>query len=113
MKIQPQPAGITKLDISVRPLQENDLSAADHIMRLAFGTFLGLPDPHVSASHAPFYSRSNARAVTVTPLLCSFLAGARQCGVLLSPRYKNHWLTIRHERTLMPAVKSQCVLAPL
>ena len=32
-------------DISVRPLQENDLSAADHIMRLAFGTFIGLPDP--------------------------------------------------------------------
>lgn len=32
-------------DISVRPLQEKDLSTADHIMRLAFGTFLGLPDP--------------------------------------------------------------------
>jgi GNAT superfamily N-acetyltransferase len=31
--------------VSVRPLQESDLSAADHIMRLAFGTFLGLPDP--------------------------------------------------------------------
>ena len=34
-----------KRDISVRPLQESDLSTADHIMRLAFGTFLGLPDP--------------------------------------------------------------------
>src|SRR4029453_16781795 len=34
------PAGI-----AVRPLREEDLPAADHIMRVAFGTFLGLPDP--------------------------------------------------------------------
>jgi hypothetical protein len=34
-----------KLDITVRPLKENDLSAADKIMRLAFGTFIGLPEP--------------------------------------------------------------------
>jgi len=32
-------------DVSVRPLEEGDLDAADRIMRLAFGTFLGLPDP--------------------------------------------------------------------
>jgi predicted N-acetyltransferase YhbS len=32
-------------NITVRPLQESDLATADHIMRLAFGTFLGLPDP--------------------------------------------------------------------
>ncbi len=34
-----------KPDVSVRPLREGDLSEADRIMRLAFGTFLGLPDP--------------------------------------------------------------------
>src|SRR6185437_13501487 len=34
-----------KLDITIRPLQENELSTADTIMRLAFGTFIGLPDP--------------------------------------------------------------------
>ena len=34
-----------KQDVSVRPLGEGDLSEADRIMRLAFGTFLGLPDP--------------------------------------------------------------------
>jgi len=34
-----------KLDITVRPLEERDLSKADHIMRLAFGTFIGLPEP--------------------------------------------------------------------
>lgn len=31
--------------LTVRPLVEGDLDAADHVMRLAFGTFLGLPDP--------------------------------------------------------------------
>jgi GNAT superfamily N-acetyltransferase len=31
--------------LTIRPLREADLPAADRIMRLAFGTFLGLPDP--------------------------------------------------------------------
>ena len=33
------------MNLIVRPLKENDLSEADRIFRLAFGTFLGLPDP--------------------------------------------------------------------
>src|SRR5580658_803078 len=32
-------------EVTVRLLRERDLPAADRIMRLAFGTFLGLPDP--------------------------------------------------------------------
>jgi predicted N-acetyltransferase YhbS len=40
-----QPPTTAKQKISVRRLRENDLSAADRIMRLAFGTFLGLPEP--------------------------------------------------------------------
>ena len=32
-------------DASVRPLKESDLDEADRIMRLAFGTFIGLPEP--------------------------------------------------------------------
>lgn len=31
--------------LTTRPLLEADLDAADHVMRLAFGTFLQLPDP--------------------------------------------------------------------
>ncbi len=31
--------------IAIRPLTEDDLDAADRIMRTAFGTFLGAPDP--------------------------------------------------------------------
>jgi len=34
-----------KLEITVRPLEERDLTAANQIMRLALGTFIGLPDP--------------------------------------------------------------------
>src|ERR1044072_7860261 len=45
MKSQLKAEETIALDITVRPLQENDLPAADHIMRVAFGTFLGLPDP--------------------------------------------------------------------
>lgn len=32
-------------DAVIRPLRESDTAAADHIFRLAFGTFLGLQDP--------------------------------------------------------------------
>jgi hypothetical protein len=32
-------------DILIRPLSESELSKADHIFRLAFGTFIGLQDP--------------------------------------------------------------------
>jgi len=42
METQQPPA---MMNITVRPLQESDLLAADRIFRLAFGTFLGLPDP--------------------------------------------------------------------
>ena len=35
----------TKNNVIVRPLEETDLPEADRILRLAFGTFLGLPDP--------------------------------------------------------------------
>jgi predicted N-acetyltransferase YhbS len=31
--------------VEIRPMQDVDLDAADRVLRLAFGTFLGLPDP--------------------------------------------------------------------
>ncbi|HEY9654139.1 MAG TPA: GNAT family N-acetyltransferase [Crinalium sp.] len=33
------------MNCSIRPLQASDLATADHIFRLAFGTFIGLPEP--------------------------------------------------------------------
>jgi GNAT superfamily N-acetyltransferase len=45
MNLQSPTEDAAKRDVSVRPLKESDLATADHIVRLAFGTFLGLPDP--------------------------------------------------------------------
>jgi GNAT superfamily N-acetyltransferase len=46
--------------IIVRLLQEKDLDAADRIMRLAFGTFIGLPEPEKFMGDAD-YARSRWR----------------------------------------------------
>jgi GNAT superfamily N-acetyltransferase len=40
------------MEITIRPLKENDLPDADRIFRLAFGTFIGLPDPMKFAGDA-------------------------------------------------------------
>jgi GNAT superfamily N-acetyltransferase len=39
---------------TIRTLKENDLQAADRVFRLAFGTFLGLPDPMQFAAGADY-----------------------------------------------------------
>ena len=54
MNFRSRPEQTAKRDISVRPLQESDICTADHIMRLAFGTFLGLPDPASFMSDASY-----------------------------------------------------------
>jgi len=41
----PTTGGEGKNGIDVRPLREEDIPEADRIMRVAFGTFVGLPDP--------------------------------------------------------------------
>jgi predicted N-acetyltransferase YhbS len=38
-------AGRVPADVLIRPLREADVDAADRVMRTAFGTFLGAPDP--------------------------------------------------------------------
>lgn len=42
------------MNISIRLLQANDLATADHIFRLAFGTFVGLPEPTEFAGDAAY-----------------------------------------------------------
>jgi hypothetical protein len=54
MALQSRPEETTKYDISVRLLRESDLSIADHIIRVAFGTFLGLPEPASFMSDASY-----------------------------------------------------------
>jgi len=41
----PGPPGLHSTPIVLRPLQGADLSETDRVFRLAFGTYLGLPDP--------------------------------------------------------------------
>lgn len=48
MATQPREQEVERPNIVVRQLREPDLSTADKIFRLAFGTFLGLPDPATS-----------------------------------------------------------------
>src|SRR5215216_5884689 len=84
MEDQLRPAGATKLGISVRPLQENDLSAADHIMRLAFGTFLGLPEPTTFMGDAG-YVRTRWLADPSTAF------GAEIDGELVASNFATHW----------------------
>ena len=43
--MEQQPPRAVLGDVLIRPLQEGDLDAADRVMRIAFGTFLGAPDP--------------------------------------------------------------------
>jgi GNAT superfamily N-acetyltransferase len=42
------------MEICIRPLTDSDLQQADHIFRLAFGTFLGLSDPMTYAGDADY-----------------------------------------------------------
>lgn len=41
-------------EVVIENLREEDLAAADHVFRLAFGTFIGLPDPLQFAAGADF-----------------------------------------------------------
>jgi GNAT superfamily N-acetyltransferase len=59
------------MNISIRPLQESELSAADYIFRLSFGTFLGLSDPLLFYGDADyiktrFYSDPSAAYAAVS-----------------------------------------------
>ncbi|MGA8659945.1 MAG: hypothetical protein WB586_27820 [Chthoniobacterales bacterium] len=42
------------MNVRVVPLQQTDLAKADRIFRLAFGTFLGLPNPIEFAGNADY-----------------------------------------------------------
>lgn len=41
-------------NIRIRALAENDLATADHVMRVAFGTFVGMPQPETFMGDADF-----------------------------------------------------------
>ena len=84
--IPPQRAG-TKEEISVRPLHESDLPVADQIMRLAFGTFLGFPEPTSFMGDAS-YVRTRWRAEPTAAF------GAQVGGELVGSNFATNWGTV-------------------
>lgn len=56
----------SQLPVRIGPLQHSEVDEADRIMRVAFGTFLGMPDPmaFLAGRHfiAPRFASSNVRA---------------------------------------------------
>src|SRR5438045_1506547 len=84
MGIQPQISGKAKLDISVRPLQEGDLPVADRLMQLAFGTFLGLPEPTTFMGDTD-YVRTRWRAAPDAAF------GAEVSGELVGSNFATSW----------------------
>jgi GNAT superfamily N-acetyltransferase len=73
------------MSIDIRPLTERDLPEADRIFRLAFGTFMGLPDPMTFAAGADLIgTRWRAPA-------CNATVGAFDGDVLVGSNYVTRW----------------------
>jgi GNAT superfamily N-acetyltransferase len=72
------------MTVTIRPLQERDLATADRVMRLAFGTFLGLPDPMAFMGDTA-YVRTRWRAAPMSAF------GAERAGELVGSNFAAHW----------------------
>jgi GNAT superfamily N-acetyltransferase len=72
------------LDVDVRAMREGDLMAADHVMRLAFGTFLGLPEPATFMGDAGF-----VRPRWRTDPSAAF--AAESAGDIVGSNFASHW----------------------
>jgi GNAT superfamily N-acetyltransferase len=82
--MNPPTAAVIGTDITVRPLHETDLAAADQIMRLAFGTFLGLPDPAAFLGDAGY-----VRTRWLADPSAAF--GAEAAGTLVGSNFAANW----------------------
>jgi GNAT superfamily N-acetyltransferase len=110
--IPPQRAGPSKEEISVRPLHESDLPTADYIMRSAFGTFLGFPEPTSFMGDAN-YVRTRWRADPTAAF------GAEVAGELVGSNFATNWgsvgcfgpLTIRPD--LWDRGVGKCLMEPI
>ena len=73
-----------RAQVTVRPLVESDLDAADRIVRVAFGTFLGMPDPTVFMGDAN-YAHTRWKADPAAAL------GADHDGKLVGSNFATNW----------------------
>src|SRR5262245_59231987 len=84
VEVEPNDRNMTGIEIKIRPLRENDLSDADRIYRLAFGAFLGLPDPMTFAGDTQ-YVRTRWLADPTSIL------GAESAGELIGSNFLTNW----------------------
>src|SRR5580704_3387232 len=77
-------AGSKSAGIIIRPVREEDLPVADRILRLAFGTYLGLPDPSKFMGDAD-YVRTRWLADP------SAVIGAELAGELVGTNFVTRW----------------------
>lgn len=71
-------------DVRVRPMVPSDLDAADRVFRVAFGTFLGLPDPAAFAGDADWI-RTRFRAAPDAAFV------AERDGVVVGSNLATRW----------------------
>ena len=64
----------SNIKIKIRQLEESDLPTADHMFRLAFGTFLGLPNPMTFSGDAD-YVKTRFLADPTSTLAAEFTNG--------------------------------------
>jgi GNAT superfamily N-acetyltransferase len=74
----------TRTKVDVRPVQKDDLETADQIFRLAFGTFLGMPDPMAFYAGADY-----VRTRWITNPTAAF--GAEVDGELVGSNFATNW----------------------
>ena len=78
------PAPQTRVETIIRPLAKSDLDAADRIVRVAFGTFLGLPDPAAFMGDAN-YAHTRWLADPTAAI------GAEHNGKLIGSNFATNW----------------------
>ena len=83
----PAPLVPRQSGVTIRPVREEDLPVADRIMRLAFGTFLGMPDPSAFMGDAD-YARTRWLADP------SAVFGAELAGELVGTNFATRWGTV-------------------
>ncbi|HEY6441769.1 MAG TPA: GNAT family N-acetyltransferase [Candidatus Acidoferrales bacterium] len=74
----------TRVEALIRPLAQSDLDAADRIVRVAFGTFLGLPDPTAFMGDAN-YAHTRWKADPAAAL------AAEHDGTLIASNFATNW----------------------
>ena len=78
------PTPQTRAEAVIRPLAASDLDSADRIVRVAFGTFLGLPDPAAFMGDANYaYTRWKADPAAAL--------GAEHDGKLIASNFATNW----------------------